>query len=64
MKESNASSIRVRLATMTVAALTLVLAAATPVQAAATPVQAASLPNCNDHGGIAPCFEIVWADGV
>ncbi len=51
------SSIRVRIATLTIAALTLVLAAASPVQAA-------GLKNCNDNGGIAPCFEMVWANGV
>jgi hypothetical protein len=50
-------SIRVRIATISVAALTLVLAAAVPVQAA-------SLPNCNDKGATTPCFELVWADGV
>ncbi len=58
------NTIRVRLATITVAALTLVLAAAFPVQAAAGPVQTAGLPNCNDNGAIAPCFEIIWAKGV
>jgi hypothetical protein len=58
------SSIRVRIATITVAALTLVLAAASPIQAAASPVQAAGLTNCNDNGGLAPCFEMVWANGV
>jgi hypothetical protein len=57
-------SIRVRIGTITVAALTLVLAAAYPVQAAAGPAQAAGLPNCADNGIVAPCFEIVWADGV
>ena len=51
------SSIRVRIATITVAALTLVLAAAAPVQAT-------GLKNCLDTGGLAPCFEMVWADGV
>jgi len=51
------SSIRVRIATITVAALTLVLAAASPVQAA-------GLRNCIDTGGLAPCFEMVWANGV
>jgi hypothetical protein len=56
MKESKVSSIRVRIATLTVAALTLVLAAASPVQAA-------GLTNCN-VSGIAPCFEMVWANGV
>jgi hypothetical protein len=55
---------RVRLATITIAALTLVLAGAPSIQAAPSPAQAASLPNCNDNGAIAPCFEIVWADGV
>jgi hypothetical protein len=50
-------SIRVRIATITIAALTLVLAAAVPVQAA-------SLPNCNDKDATTPCFELVWADGV
>ena len=57
MKESKVSSIRVRIATITVAALTL-------VSAAASPVQAVGLPNCNDQGAITPCFEVVWADGV
>ena len=51
------NSIRVRIATITVAALTLVLAAASPVQAA-------GLRNCIDTGGLAPCFEMVWANGV
>ena len=50
-------SIRVRIATLTVATLTLVLAAVSPVQAA-------RLPNCNDNGAVAPCFEIVWSNGV
>ena len=58
------SSIRVRIGTITVAALTLVLAAAFPVQASAPPVQAAGLKNCIDTGGLAPCFEMVWANGV
>ncbi len=57
-------STRVRIATITVAAMTLVLAAALPVQAAAAPFQAASLPNCNANGAVTPCFEPVWADGV
>jgi hypothetical protein len=48
---------RVRTATITVAALTLVLAAASPVQSA-------GLRNCIDTGGVAPCFEMVWANGV
>ena len=56
--------VRVRVATITVAALTLVLAAAFPVQAAAAPVQTAGLPNCNVKGAVTPCFEMVWADGV
>jgi hypothetical protein len=55
---------RGRLATITVAALTLVLAGAPPIQAAAAPAQAAGLPNCADNGIVAPCFEMVWADGV
>ena len=58
-------SIRVRIATITLASLTPLLAAASPVQAAASPVQsAARLPNCNDNGAVAPCFEIVWEHGV
>jgi hypothetical protein len=57
MKESKLSSIRVRIATITVAALTLVLAATSPVQAS-------GLNNCNDIGAIAPCFEKIWSDGV
>jgi hypothetical protein len=57
-------SIRVRIATLAVAAVTLVLAGAPPIQAAASPAQAAALPNCADNGIVAPCFEIVWADGV
>jgi hypothetical protein len=57
-------SIRVRIGTITVAALSLVLAAAAPVQAAAAPVQGAGLRNCIDTGGLAPCFEMVWSDGV
>jgi hypothetical protein len=56
--------IRVRIATLAVAAVTLVLAGAPPIQAAASPAQAAGLPNCADNGIVAPCFEIVWADGV
>src|SRR5438093_7741333 len=48
---------RVRIATITVAALTLVLAAAPPVQAA-------GLRDCSDTGGLAPCTEMVWANGV
>jgi hypothetical protein len=55
MKESKLSSIRVRIATITVAVLTLVLAGAAPVQAA-------SLKNCNTSGATTPCFERVWAD--
>ena len=51
------NTIRVRIATITVAALTLVLAAAAPVQAT-------GLKNCLDTGGLAPCFEMVWANGV
>jgi hypothetical protein len=58
------NSIRLRIATIIVAALTLVLAGAASVQAAASPVQTAGLPNCNDNGAIAPCFEIIWANGV
>jgi hypothetical protein len=65
------NSIRLRITTITVAVLTLVLAgaasvrtAASPVQAAASPIQAAGLPNCADNGIVAPCFEIVWTDGV
>jgi hypothetical protein len=57
-------SIRVRIATIAVATLTAVLTAGSPAQAAASPVQAARLPNCNDNGAVAPCFEIVWANGV
>ena len=57
-------SIRVRIGTITVAALTLVLAGASSAQAAAAPVKPAGLPNCADNGIVAPCFEIVWADGV
>jgi hypothetical protein len=50
-------TIRVRIATIIVAALTLVLAAAHPVQAA-------GVPNCNASGGTTtPCFEKVWVDG-
>jgi hypothetical protein len=43
---------------------TIVVAALTPVLAVAVPAQAAALSNCNDNGGIAPCYEKVWADGV
>ena len=57
-------SIRVRIAAITVATLASVLAVASPVQASASPGQAARLPNCNDNGAVAPCFEIVWANGV
>jgi hypothetical protein len=57
-------SIRVRIATVAVAAVTLVLAGASSAQAAAAPVKPAGLPNCADNGIVAPCFEIVWADGV
>ena len=52
MKEPKVSSIRVRIATITVAALTL-------VSVAASPVQAVGLPNCNDQGSITPCVEVV-----
>ena len=48
---------RVRIAAITVAALTLVLAAALPVQAA-------GLRTCPETGGLAPCTELVWANGV
>ncbi|HEY4844715.1 MAG TPA: hypothetical protein VII89_03385 [Candidatus Dormibacteraeota bacterium] len=51
------SSILVRVATTTAAALTLVLGVASPVQAA-------GLPNCNDTGATTPCFEKIWANGV
>jgi hypothetical protein len=51
------SSILVRIATTTVAALTLIMAAASPVQAAA-------LTNCNDPGATTPCFEKIWSDGA
>ena len=51
------SSILVRIATTTVAALTLVMGVASPVQAA-------GLPNCNDTGATTPCFEKIWADGA
>ena len=57
-------SIRVRIATITLTILAPVLAAASPAQAAASPAQTARLPNCNDNGAVAPCFEIVWANGV
>jgi hypothetical protein len=50
-------SVRARLATIVIATLT-------PVLAAAAPAQAAGLPNCNANGGIAPCYEKVWVDGV
>jgi hypothetical protein len=63
-RSSEVGSIRVRIATVAVAAVTLVLAGAPPIQAAAGPAQAAGLPNCADNGIVAPCFEIVWADGV
>jgi hypothetical protein len=56
-KESTVSSILVRIATTTVAALTLIMAAASPVQAAA-------LTNCNDPGATTPCFEKIWSDGA
>src|SRR5207249_10061294 len=48
---------RIRIAIMTIAALTLVL---TVVPHA----QAAGVPNCNDNGGISPCFKMVWENGV
>src|SRR6202165_1389519 len=51
------SSILVRIATTTVAALTLIMAAASPVQAA-------GLTNCNDPGATTPCFEKIWSDGA
>ena len=51
------SSILVRIATTTFAALTL-------ITAAASPVQAAGLTNCNDKGATTPCFEKIWADGA
>ena len=51
------SSILVRIATTTVAALTL-------ITAAASPVQAAGLTNCNDPGATTPCLEKIWSDGA
>jgi hypothetical protein len=57
LKEHSVISIRVRIAIIVVAVLTSVLAAASPVQAA-------GLANCNDNGGVAPCYEKVWVDGV
>ena len=57
MMTRSQNTIRVRIATIIVAALTLVLAAALPVQAT-------SLPNCNTPGvTTTPCFEKVWVDG-
>jgi len=55
MMTRSQNTIRVRIATIIVAALTLVLAAALPVQAA-------GLPNCG-VSGTTPCFEKVWVDG-
>ena len=49
-------TVRIRIATIFVAALTLGLAASLPVQAA-------GLPNCNADGIATPCFEPVWVDG-
>ena|SRR6266516_2069188 len=51
------STTRVRIATITVAALTLVLAAAPRSQAAGVKI-------CLETGGLAPCTEMVWANGV
>src|SRR2546427_10062821 len=48
---------RIRIAIMTIAALTLVFTAVPHAQAA-------GVPNCNDNGGISPCFEMVWVNGV
>src|ERR1700731_2994576 len=50
------SSVLVRIATTTVAALTLIMAAASPAKAAC-------LANCSDPGATTPCFEKVWSDG-
>src|SRR5881396_3419445 len=47
---------RIRIAIMTIAALTLVFTAVPHAQAA-------GVPNCNDNGGISPCFEMVWVNG-
>src|SRR5437667_8336867 len=47
----------IRIAIMTIAALTLVFTAVPHAQAA-------GVPNCNDNGGISPCFEMVWVNGV
>ena len=58
------NSIRAHVVTLAVAALTVVLAGALPAQAAASHSQAAGLKNCGDNGIIAPCFEMVWSDGV
>src|SRR5437879_13310315 len=46
---------RIRVAIMTIAALTLVFTAVPHAQAA-------GVPNCNDNGGISPCFEMVWGE--
>lgn len=51
------SSVLVRIATTTAAALTLIMAAAAPAQAA-------GLANCSDPGATTPCFEKVWSDGA
>src|SRR5438874_11691585 len=48
---------RIRIAIMTIAALTLVFTAVPHAQAAGA-------LNCNDNGGISPCFEMVWVNGV
>src|SRR5205809_6897917 len=48
---------RIRIAIMTIAALTLVFTAVPHTQAA-------GVPNCNDNGGISPCFEMVWGNEV
>lgn len=63
-KRSKVGSIRVRIVTVAVAALTLVLVGSPPALAAASPGQTAGLPNCNLNGAVAPCFEIIWVDGV
>ena len=57
-------STRVRIAAITAATLASVLAVAVPAQAAASRGHAPRLPNCNDNGAVAPCFEIVWANGA
>ena len=57
MMTRSQNTIRVCIFAIIVAALTLVLAAALPVQAVGP-------RTCPETGGLAPCTELVWANGV